>query len=145
MSYYITVRTTIPFQDAIDQVTEELKKEGFGVITMIDVKNILKQKIDVEFRKYTILGACNPVFAHQALSKDDKIGTLLPCNVIVQETDGGTEISAINPHESMETDGGTEISAINPHESMKGILSGDLVEFAGEITTKLEAVVEKFR
>jgi len=128
MSYYITVSTALPFQDAIDQVTEELKKEGFGVITMIDVKNILKQKIDVEFRKYTILGACNPVFAHQALTKDDKIGTLLPCNVIVQETDGGTEISAINPH-----------------ESMKGILSGDLVEFAGEITTKLEAVVEKFR
>jgi len=128
MSYYITVHTTIPFQDAIDQVTEELKKEGFGVITTIDVKSTLKQKIDVEFRNYTILGACNPVFAHQALTKDDKIGTLLPCNVIVQETDGGTEISAINPQ-----------------ESMQGILSSDLVEFAGEITAKLNTVIEKFK
>jgi uncharacterized protein (DUF302 family) len=128
MSYYITIRTTIPFQEAINKVTEELKTEGFGVITTIDVKNTLKQKIDVDFRNYTILGACNPVFAHEALKMDDKIGTLLPCNVIVQETDNGTEISAINPQ-----------------ESMKGILGDELVEFAGEITKKLESVINKFR
>ncbi len=127
MSYYITVSTKLPFQEAIDRVTDELKNEGFGVITTIDVKNTLKQKIDVDFRKYTILGACNPVFAHQALTMDDKIGTLLPCNVIVQETGSGTEISAINPR-----------------ESMKGILDSDLVEFAGEITKKLESVIKKF-
>ena len=127
MSYYITTSTSIPFQEAIDRVTDELKKEGFGVITTIDVKDTLKQKIDIDFRKYTILGACNPVFAHAALTMDDKIGTLLPCNVIVQETDNGTEISAINPK-----------------ESMKGILSKELVEFAGEITKKLESVINKF-
>ena len=127
MSYYITVSTAMPFQEAIDRVTDELKNEGFGVITTIDVKNTLKQKIDVDFRKYTILGACNPGYAHQALTMDDKIGTLLPCNVIVQETDNGTEISAINPQ-----------------ESMKGILGDELVEFAGEITEKLESVINKF-
>jgi uncharacterized protein (DUF302 family) len=127
MSYYITAFTKIPFQEAIDRVTGELKNEGFGVITTIDVKNTLKQKIDIDFRKYTILGACNPVFAHRALTMDDKIGTLLPCNVIIQESDGGTEISAINPR-----------------ESMKGIMSGELVEFASEITARLERVIKKF-
>ena len=128
MSYYITVSTSLPFQDAIDKVTEELKNEGFGVITTIDVKNTLKNKLNVDFRKYTILGACNPVFAHRALTMDDKIGTLLPCNVIVQESEDGTEISAINPQ-----------------ESMKGILSEELVEFAGTITAKLESVIRKFK
>lgn len=127
MSYYITAGTHLPFEEAIERVTEELKKEGFGVITTIDVKNTLKQKIDVNFRKYTILGACNPRFAHQALSMDDKVGTLLPCNVIVQETDSGTEISAINPT-----------------ESMKGILSDELVEFASQITSRLESVISTF-
>jgi len=127
MSYYITAGTHLSFEEAIERVTEELKKEGFGVITTIDVKNTLKQKIDVDFRKYTILGACNPRFAHQALSMDDKVGTLLPCNVIVQETDSGTEISAINPT-----------------ESMKGILSDELVEFAGQITSRLESVISTF-
>jgi uncharacterized protein (DUF302 family) len=127
MSYYITVNSGLPFQEAIDKVTEELKNEGFGVITTIDVKNTLKEKIDVDFRRYTILGACNPGFAHQALSMDDKIGTLLPCNVIVQEKASGTEISAINPT-----------------ESMKGILSEELTRFAAQITGKLDSVIKAF-
>jgi uncharacterized protein (DUF302 family) len=112
------------FEEAIGKVTEELKKEGFGVITTIDVKETLKKKIDVAFRKYTILGACNPVYAHNALLLDDKIGTLLPCNVILQEVAEGTEVSAINPY-----------------ESMKGILREDVVELSKEITRKLERVI----
>ena len=86
------------FDEAIARVTDELKKEGFGVLTTIDVKDTLKKKIGVEFRKYTILGACNPHFAHQGLTKDPSVGLLLPCNVIVYEMDDGkTNISIFNP------------------------------------------------
>jgi uncharacterized protein (DUF302 family) len=91
------------FDEAIEKVTEELKKEGFGVLTQIDVKAALKKKIGVDFRKYRILGACNPSFAHKALLAEDKIGTMLPCNVIVQETEEGTiEIAAVDPVSSMQ-------------------------------------------
>jgi len=125
MAYYISVTTAMSFEETLEKLTGELKKEGFGVITTIDVKDTLKNKIDVEFRKYTILGACNPVYAHNALLLDDKIGTLLPCNVILQETPGGTEVAAINPY-----------------ESMKGILEEDVVELSKEITRKLERVIK---
>ena len=89
MSYYFSKTINLPFDEAITRVTEELKKEGFGVLTEIDVKATLKKKLDVDFRNYRILGACNPPFAHQALLAEDKIGTMLPCNVIVQELGAG--------------------------------------------------------
>ena len=98
MSYYFSKTINLPFDAAIIRVTEELKKEGFGVLTEIDVKATLKKKLDVDFRNYRILGACNPPFAHQALLAEDKIGTMLPCNVIVQELAPGTvEVAAIDP------------------------------------------------
>ena len=127
MAYYYSKLIRTDFDTAISRVTEELGKEGFGVVTTLNLQEKFKEKLGVEFRKYTILGACNPVFAHRALTMDDKIGTLLPCNVIVQQRKDGTEISAINPQ-----------------ESMKGILSEELVEFAGKITAKLESVIRKF-
>ena len=89
MSYYFTKKLNLYFDKAIAGVTEELKKEGFGILTDIDVKATLKKKLDVEFRKYRILGACNPPFAYKALQAEDKIGTMLPCNVIVQEISDG--------------------------------------------------------
>jgi len=124
MSYYITTQTTMSFEKALERAVDELKKEGFGVITTIDVKETLKKKIDVDFRKYLILGACNPVYAHRALSMDDKIGALLPCNIILQEKENGTEVSAINPY-----------------ESMKGILDKDVVELSKQITDKLSSII----
>ena len=125
MDYFISATISLSFEETLEKVTNELKKKGFGVITTIDVKDTLKIKIDVEFRKYTILGACNPEYAHNALLLDDKIGTLLPCNVILQEIPGGTEVAAINPY-----------------ESMKGILQPDAVELTKEITRKLLRVIE---
>ena len=102
MNYYFNKTLNLSFDKAIARVTEELKKEGFGILTDIDVKATLKQKLDVEFRKYRILGACNPPFAYKALQTEDKIGTMLPCNVIVQEiSDGQVEVTAIDPLASM--------------------------------------------
>ena len=102
MSYYFTKELNISFDDAIAKVTEELKKEGFGILTDIDVKATLKKKLDVDFRPYRILGACNPPFAFQALQTEDKIGTMLPCNVVVQEkTPGKVEVTSIDPVASM--------------------------------------------
>jgi uncharacterized protein (DUF302 family) len=85
------------FDRAIERVTEELKKEGFGVLTTIDVQDTLRKKINVDFKRYTILGACNPPFAHKALTTEEEVGLLLPCNVIVYEKDGKTAVSAFNP------------------------------------------------
>jgi uncharacterized protein (DUF302 family) len=102
MSYYFTKELNASFDEAIVKVTEELKKEGFGILTDIDVKATLKKKLDVDFRPYRILGACNPPFAFQALQAEDKIGTMLPCNVVVQErAPGKVEVTSIDPVASM--------------------------------------------
>ncbi|HEX2866857.1 MAG TPA: DUF302 domain-containing protein [Ignavibacteriales bacterium] len=126
MDYYNTRVVNMPFEEAISRVTEELKKEGFGVLTEIDVRDTLKKKLDVNFRKYKILGACNPPFAYKALQAEDKIGTMLPCNIIVQETN----------------DGKTEISSINPRVSMQAVKNDLLAGVAAEIARKLQIVLE---
>ncbi|MDI6803470.1 MAG: DUF302 domain-containing protein [Bacteroidota bacterium] len=97
MQLGITKQVDLSFDEAIKKVTDELQKEGFGVLTTIDVKETIQQKLNLNFRKYTILGACNPTFAHQALEIDDSIGLLLPCNIVIQEKSGKTEISIFNP------------------------------------------------
>jgi uncharacterized protein (DUF302 family) len=103
MAYYFSKTLAIGFDEAVRRATDALKQQGFGVLTEIDVKQTLKAKIGVDFRKYRILGACNPKMAHEALQLEDKIGTMLPCNVIVQEVDDGrTEIAAIDPVASMQ-------------------------------------------
>lgn len=127
MSYYIETKLhDINFEDAIEKVTNELKKEGFGVLTEIDLKTTLKKKLDVDFYNYRILGACNAPYAHKALLAENKIGTMLPCNVIVQER---------NPGE-------IEVSAVDPISSMQAIENPDLGALAQEIRDKLKAVIE---
>ncbi|KOH46195.1 DUF302 domain-containing protein [Sunxiuqinia dokdonensis] len=126
MKYYIEKTTEYGFDEAIEKVTEELKKEGFGVLTEIDVQATLKKKLDVDFKKYQILGACNPPFAHKALQAENKIGAMLPCNVIVQELD----------------DGKTEVAAVDPMASMLAVENDKLGEIANEIRAKLEKVIE---
>jgi len=127
MSYYISKKVDYTFDDAIAHVTDELKEEGFGVLTEIDVKQTLKEKLDVDFKKYRILGACNPNFAHQALQKEDKIGTMLPCNVIVEE------------HE----DGSVEVAAVNPMDSMQAVENEDLGAIASQVRDRLSKVIER--
>ena len=97
MQYGFSKTVELPFEQTIERVTEELKKEGFGVLTTIDVKDTLKKKIDVDFKKYTILGACNPPIAHKSLQTEEEIGLLLPCNVIVYEKDDKTKVSMFDP------------------------------------------------
>lgn len=127
MSYYFSkILKNRNFDEAIGQVTVELKKEGFGVLTEIDVKETLKKKIDVDFKKYKILGACNPHFAHKVLTKEDKIGVFLPCNVVVEEHENG-EI---------------EVSAVDPIASMLAVENKGIEEFAKEIQRKLKRVIE---
>lgn len=127
MSYYFSkVVKGRSFDEAIELVTEELKKEGFGVLTEIDVKETLKKKIDVDFKKYKILGACNPLFAHKALLSEDKIGVFLPCNVIVEEHENG-EI---------------EVSAVDPIASMSTVENEALGGLASEVQEKLIKVIE---
>ncbi|NWG93347.1 MAG: DUF302 domain-containing protein [Parvularculaceae bacterium] len=101
MSYYIAKAVSGAFDDVVARVTEALKREGFGVLTDIDVSATFKKKIDVDFRPYRILGACNPKLAHGALSVEDKIGVMLPCNVIVQQTENGVEVAAVDPVASL--------------------------------------------
>ena len=125
MSYYHSKKVTMNFEDAITKVTEELQKEGFGILTDIDVKATLKKKLDVNFRNYRILGACNPPFAYRALLAEPKIGTMLPCNVIVQELD----------------DGIVEVAAIDPLTSMQAIHNIELLAIAEEIQLKLRKVI----
>ena len=126
MSYYFS--TTIPggFDKIIDSVKVELKKEGFGVLTEIDVKQTLKAKLQVDFDKYTILGACNPTYAYEALQKESKIGTMLPCNVIVRET----------------AEGKVEVAAIDPIASMKAVQNEELNGVAIAVQAKLKKVID---
>ncbi len=126
MSYYFSKTVGLNFDEAVVKVTEDLKKQGFGVLTEIDVKKTLKDKIDVDFRRYRILGACNPTFAHKALLTEDKIGLMMPCNVIVQETPSGA----------------VEVAAVDPVASMQAVDSPDLEAVAGEVRDKLAQVVE---
>ena len=127
MQYYFNKIVQMTFEETIEKVTEELKKEGFGVLTEIDVKAALKKKIDVDFRKYRILGACNPSFAYKALLAEDKIGTMLPCNVVVQERE----------------DGKVEVAAVDPIASMQSVQNESLGEIAEEVQSKLKKVIEK--
>lgn len=126
MSYYNSKIVNCSFEEAIEKITEALKSEGFGVLTEIDVKETLKKKLDVDFKKYKILGACNPPLAYKALSMEENIGVLLPCNVIVFENN----------------DGKTQIAAVNPMESMKAVANADLEEIAGTVSQKLMNVIQ---
>lgn len=102
MRYYFSTKITGDFADAVQRTREALQAEGFGIISEIDIQKALKEKIGVEFRPYLILGACNPALAHEALRLEDKVGTMLPCNVVVQETASGIEVAAIDPVASMQ-------------------------------------------
>ena len=126
MSYHNSKIVNSTFDDAIVKVTEELKKEGFGILTEIDVKETLKKKLDVDFRRYKILGACNPPYAYKALQLEETLGVLLPCNVVVQEL----------------TDGKIQVSVVNPTESMQAVNNENLGEIASEISLKLKKVIE---
>lgn len=125
MSYYFSTILDDNFDKAIEKVTEELKKEGFGILTEIDVKETFKKKLDVDFRKYRILGACNPQMAHKAIQAESKIGTMLPCNVIVQELDGKVEVSAVDPVASMQAveNDGLEPIASQVRDKLKTVIS----------------------
>jgi uncharacterized protein (DUF302 family) len=113
MSYYIAKKTSLGFDEAVAAAIERLKEQGFGVLTDIDVKATLKQKIGADFRRYRILGACNPHLAHKALLAEDKVGVLLPCSVIVQELDdGSSEVAAIDPLIAMATVGNEELAEL---------------------------------
>jgi len=125
MKYYFSTIIEKSFGQVVSDVTEELKKEGFGVLTDIDVKATMKKKLDVDLKNYRILGACNPKFAYQALQKEDKIGTMLPCNVIVQELE----------------DGNIEVAAIDPSASMQAVQNQDLQGVAEEVRKKLQSVI----
>ncbi|WP_138430995.1 DUF302 domain-containing protein [Fodinibius saliphilus] len=125
MSYYYSTTVDVPFEEAIEKTTEALKEEGFGVLTEIDIKATLKKKLDVDFKKYQILGACNPPLAHKALTAEDHIGLMLPCNVIVQENKNGE----------------VEVSAVDPVASMQAIENEELADIANEVQALLKKVI----
>jgi uncharacterized protein (DUF302 family) len=125
MKYYFSKTIAGSFDNAIQKVTDALKAEGFGILTEIDIKATLKKKLDVDFYNYKILGACNPPFAYRALLTEDKIGTMLPCNVIVQE----------------KVQGKVEVSAVDPAASMLSVENDDLREIATEVRVKLQNVI----
>ena len=129
MSYYISARLNAPFEDAIARAEAALKTEGFGVISRIDIQQTLKSKIDVDFRPYTILGACNPTLAHEALQLEDKVGLMLPCNVIVQQS-GSDEV---------------EVAAIDPVASMQAISNPELAKAAEVVRDKLTRAIDRLR
>ena len=126
MTYYFSKIVESDFDAAVRRAKAALESEGFGILTEIDVKATLKKKLDVDFHPYLILGACNPKLAHQALQHEDKIGTMLPCNVIVQQLDGGR----------------VEIAAVDPVASMQAVGNPQLGEVAGTVRQKLKDVVE---
>ena len=123
--YFLTLLKNISFDAAIEKTKDALKDEGFGVLTEIDMKSTFKQKLDVDFHNYKILGACNPTFAYKAIQHEDKIGTMLPCNVIVQER----------------TNGIIEVAAVNPIASMQAIKKKELNAVSQEVKKKLEKVI----
>jgi uncharacterized protein (DUF302 family) len=126
MAYYFSRKLAMPFEQAVASTTEALKQQGFGIVTTINLQEVLKQKINVDFRNYRILGACNPKFAHQAVGIEPHIGIMLPCNVVVQEhEDGQVEVSAINPLETMD----------------KNVANGRLTEVAKEVSHRLQAAI----
>jgi uncharacterized protein (DUF302 family) len=127
VGYYLSTIVAGNFQQVLARVTDELGDEGFGVLTDIDVQETLKKKLDVDFRQYRILGACNPPFAHQALLAEDKIGVLLPCNVIVQERGPGE----------------VEVAAMDPAAAMESIANDRLHEVAEEVRRRLKAVLDR--
>jgi uncharacterized protein (DUF302 family) len=126
MNYYFTKTLSGNFENIIERVTESLKAEGFGVLTEIDIKATLKKKLDVDFYNYKILGACNPTFAYKALQAEDKIGAMLPCNVIVQEKESGK----------------IEVSAVDPAASMQAIQNSALKDIAEQVREKLKRVID---
>ncbi|MGQ1783755.1 MULTISPECIES: DUF302 domain-containing protein [unclassified Saccharicrinis] len=126
MKYYFEKTLNCSFEEAVERATEELKKEGFGVLTEINIHDKLKEKLGVDFRRYRILGACNPAFAYKALQEEDKIGTMLPCNVIVQQVS--------------ETQ--TEIAAVDPMASMQSVENEKLAGVANEVRQKLKQVID---
>jgi uncharacterized protein (DUF302 family) len=126
MTYHFTGVSKLSFDETVAKVTDKLKEEGFGILTEIDVQATLKKKLGVDFRKYRILGACNPPFAYQALQAEDKIGTMLPCNVIVQQRD----------------DGKIEVSAVDPVASMASVNNPKLAAIAGQVRERLKRVIE---
>ncbi len=125
MNYYFKTTVDASFEEAIQIATEALKKEGFGVLSEIRIHDKLKEKLDVDFHKYIILGACHPASAYEALQHENKIGTMLPCNVIVQELDENK----------------MEIAAVNPIESMQAIENPALGSVAGDVKERLERVI----
>jgi uncharacterized protein (DUF302 family) len=125
MEYFTSQKVDLSYDQAIEKVTGLLEEEGFGVLTEIDVKDTLKKKLDVDFKKYKILGACNPNFAHKALQAEDKIGVMLPCNVIVEENEDGT----------------VEVSAVNPVASMQAVSNEELQPIAEQVRTTLKKVI----
>lgn len=128
MQYYFNNSIgNIPFDQAVEKTRLALQEEGFGVLTEIDMKATLKKKLDVDFYNYIVLGACNAPFAHKALQAEDKIGTMLPCNVIVMEKEPGI----------------VEIAAVNPMASMQAVINLDLMNIADEVGEKLKKVLEK--
>jgi uncharacterized protein (DUF302 family) len=127
MSYYFAKTVALPFDEAVERVKAELKKDGFGVLTEIDVRKTLHEKLGVDFRPYRILGACNAPYAYKALQAEDKIGTMLPCSVIVQELGPGR----------------VEVAAIDPLASMAAVQNPDLGAIGLEVREKLRAVVER--
>jgi len=126
MSYYFSKIVTLGFEDTVKRTVEALKREGFGIITEIDVKDTLKKKLNIDFRDYRILGACNPTLAHEALQIEDKVGTMLPCNVVVQDVSGGR----------------TEVAAIDPVASMPAIENPRLKQAAACVQAKLKKVID---
>jgi uncharacterized protein (DUF302 family) len=126
MGYYLSTKLDLPFDEVIPIVVEALKSQGFGVLTEIDVQATLKKKLGADFRRYQILGACNPLFAHRALELEDKIGLMLPCNVIVQEL-GERQV---------------EVAAIDPLASMQAVENPALAGLGAEVREKLALVIE---
>ena len=126
MEYYFNTTLKTTFEDAVAKTTEALKTEGFGIITEIDMQGKLKEKLGVEYKKYKILGACNPAFAYKALQVEEKIGTMLPCNVLIIDKENGT----------------TEVAAINPIASMMAVQNSALEPIAQEVADKLKRIID---